>query len=266
VPLRLRDWWDGLCFVAAFVGAVLGGVASYLVAITFFYRSRPRPQEWGWLWRPGNEGSPYEHEIDEGDLLKFWFRLKGRSSPGTTSLEIIYTPQDGKEVVSVFAKWDERANPESETRGPEGPRRTFHADRVPDTYYLPVSLGRIYTVPIVWRTPRHAYDDRGDDIVWVGSRPSNEQLLLFSGWWFDTSTARPSIVPTLCEDAFVDLVLSGSGFHWEQRFELKELVEKSPPILDAESDAAQEKLQRRLRRNSHDALRGTKRPRDQRRG
>lgn len=198
----------------------------------------------GFVWRPGSRGSSYQHSIDlyrhlidEGDLLKFWFRLKGRTSPGSSTLELTYYPTEGstRPAVSVFAKWDETANPEEEIRREDGKiERTFRGNRVPATYFLPLRTGRIYTVPVAWARPP-AYE-REDP---TNSTEIRSEMLLFSGWWFDPQRPRPWPVQSISRIGRIQLILSGEGLHWSHSFSVAELVDTTEDLIGAESDAHQ---------------------------
>jgi len=224
-----------LTFMSAFLGAFLG----YLTNMIYYYRSRPRIEVFGFVWRPGTEESRHKHKIDQGDLLKFWFRLKGRTSPGACTLEIIYYPTKRSErpEVSVFAKWDETANPEMELRKEDGTiERLFRGDRVPATYFLALRIGRVYTVPILWAQPR-AEDRSGE--------AARSRMLIFSGWWFDPSwwsdpqSPRPRPVANVSQEGRIELILSGEGLRWERSFAVAEILDTTNDLAHAESDARQ---------------------------
>jgi hypothetical protein len=202
----------------------------------------------GFIWRPGVE-SKYRHSFDEGDLLKFWFSLKGRSSPSFSSLELVYTPPalaEPRVAISVFAKWDETANPLTEQRAATGEvERIFFADRVPATYFIPLRNGRVYTVPVVWGRPA-ARNSVTSNIPMRDAIANKSELLLFSGWWFDPQRPRPFFVPSISQDGHLKLILNGEGLYWEQEFLVRDLVCLSEPVERGESDTRQETLKNLL--------------------
>jgi hypothetical protein len=233
--------------IATLVGALLGALLGYWTNYWFQLRSRPRVKCFGFIWRPGVE-SRYKHPFDEGDLLKFWFVLNGRSSPGFSSLELVYTPPPSatsRAAISVFAKWDETANPLAEVRSEDDVQRTFFADRVPATYFIPLRNGRIYTIPVVWGTPAARTAINSDNPLRDAVAQKTE-LLLFSGWWFDPQRPRPYYVPSVAEDGHLKLILNGEGLCWQREFSVKELVHGSQPVERGESDTRQEALKNLL--------------------
>jgi hypothetical protein len=229
--------------LSTFFGSIIGAYFGYWTNYFYQRTSRPRVTEFGFLWRPGNTPSP--HPWDKGDLLKFWFRLGGRNSPGSSSLEIVYIPPDSTlqtENISVFAKWDEAPNPTSEQRLSTGDViRVFYADRVPATYFLPLRLGRVYTVPILFGTPP-IYRNLANGIPQCDTAATKDSLLLFSAWWFDPRRPRPYLVPEVEKAGKLRLVLIGDGLLWERAFSIESLVRRSDVLQRAESDSRQQYL------------------------
>lgn len=229
--------------IVTFIGAFAGAILGYGTNVLFHRTSRPRIEVFGFVWRPGRQDSRYSHEIDQGDLLKFWFRLKGRTNPGTSALEISYYPtqESTDPTISVFAKWDETANPETEIRRDDGSiTRVFSSDRVPATYFLPIRKDRIYTIPIIWAQPPRDNPEEGSII--------RAKMLLFSGWWFDPQRPRPISVASVSRTGRIELILSGEGLQWQKSFSVADVIARSLDLADANSDAYQTELSRILPR------------------
>ncbi len=225
--------------IPTFVGAFLGALLGYFTNVVYYYRSRPRVGVFGFVWRPGVRGSRYKHELDQGDLLKFWFRLKGRTSPGTSTLEIVYYPteQSRRPEVSVFAKWDETASPEMDLRREDGTfERSFMSDRVPVTYFLALRIGRVYTVPILWAQPPVSQSE------YQSEEATRSKMLIFSGWWFDPQRPRPPAVASVSREGRIELILSGEGLRWEHSFTVADLLDRTRDLANAESDSNQSEL------------------------
>lgn len=229
-------------------GSVLGAFLGYWTNHLYQIKSRPKIASYGFLWRPGVD-SRYEFPFDDGDLLKFWFVLNGRSSPGASSIELVYKPSEtDASPVSVFAKWDEAANPIAEERTEDGFTRSFFADRVPSTYFIPLRIGRLYTIPVIWGTPP-VRKVMGPDMRMSDAVKQKEELMLFSGWWFDPQRPRPYFVPTVSRDGKIKIILNGEGLHWEDEFLIQDLVGGAALVERGESDTRQELLRHYLPEN-----------------
>jgi hypothetical protein len=206
--------WANLAAGGA-IGGAIGFAASSGATLWLQSRHSPEVEPVGFFRRPGYRG---------GDLHKFAFRLNGRTAPGLCSIELTYRPTDGRPV-SVLAKWDETANPWATLLVSDGSiKRVFSAERVPDTYFQPLHIGRYYTVPLVHEC---AEDDR----------------LLFSGWWFDPEQPDPPVARV--DGGELDIALTGAGLHWEDTFSIEEVC-GGERLDEADSDARQQDLKRLL--------------------
>ncbi|MCA1606172.1 MAG: hypothetical protein LC775_12035, partial [Acidobacteria bacterium] len=230
--------------LATLFGSIFGAYLGYWTNLFYQRASRPKVMKFGFLWRPGRALS--RHPWDEGDLLKFWFQLGGRNSPRASSLEIVYIPpgstlEEG-DSVSVFGKWDESPNPVAEQVLSNGTViRTFYADRVPATYFLPLRLGRVYTVPVLFGAPPMR-ERVANGLPESGAAATKDSLLLFSAWWFDPTRPRPDLVPEVEAEGKLRLVLAGDDLLWEREFPIGSIVRRSGVVDRAESDARQQHL------------------------
>lgn len=214
--IQLRD-----PFIALIIGAVLGIGASYLAALLFAWKRRPRVEMFGFVTRPAS--SPPKARvapIQAVDLHKFWFRLRGREAPGMSSVQLTYIAPNGQKV-SVLGKWDETPNPYVKVRKFTGRvERTFRSDMVVDTYYQPLHIGRFYTIPV---------------IASIG-----DEHKLFSGWWFASPQPNPPVVPVSLEGTLAIDLVSGA-FTWRIEANILDIV-RSAKLDQAQSDSHQQQM------------------------
>lgn len=229
------------------VGSLVGAFLGYWTNYIYQKRSAATVSEFGFIWRPGEPNSV--QSFDVGDFVKLWFSLEGRTSPGDCSIELVYTPssaQAGDDEVTVFAKWDEAPDPTDTSYHPSGAvERTFYGDRVPATYFLPLRLRRLYTVPVLWATPA-AYMAVDDDREQSDIIKDKDEILLFSAWWFDPRRPRPYPVREVLRDGKLKVILTGDDLTWEREFLIEDLIEGAGVVRWADSDARQSQLKQIL--------------------
>lgn len=127
-----------------------------------------------------------------GNLYKITFSLKGHENPGKCSCEISVGS------ATTFAKWDETPNPLVNDNLAE-----FAAEKVPDTFYQHLYIGKEYKVPIVIQ--------------------DNQQHYIFDGWWFGKEKGYYS-KPPLSENDEIKIVIRGESFSSEKVLSLKEFI------------------------------------------
>lgn len=144
-------------------------------------------------------------KVNFGYLLKIHFKLVGKQHPGICQLEIKWNDK------SVFAKWDETANPikednlEKDTEGDWVPEK-FIPEAVPSTYYQPLFLKKEYSVPLLY-----------------SKQKDSQEFEIFSGWWFGRKEGYgPNI--KVNKDTQMTLILSGSNFEWKETIKIDDIL------------------------------------------
>ena len=131
-------------------------------------------------------------ETNFGRLFKIIFSLKGHKNPGKCICEISVGP------TSTFAKWDETPNPLVGDKLGE-----FVAEKVPDTFYQSLYIGKEYRVPILIQ--------------------DNQEYYIFDGWWFGKEKGYYS-KPQLSKNDEIKIVIRGEEFSKEKIITLKDFV------------------------------------------
>lgn len=128
-----------------------------------------------------------------GQLFKITFSLKGHENPGKCCCEISVGQ------TTTYAKWDETPNPLVNDQLGE-----FVAEKVPDTFYQNLYIGKEYKLPILIQ--------------------DNQQYYIFDGWWFGKRKGYYT-KPPLSENDEIKIVIRGESFSKEKVFTLKEFID-----------------------------------------
>ena len=127
-----------------------------------------------------------------GQLYKVAFSLKGNENPGKCSCEITVGQS------TTYAKWDESPNPLIGDRLEE-----FAAEKVPDTFFQDLYLGKGYGLPILIR--------------------EKNQYYVFDAWWFGKEKGYYN-KPPLSENDEIKIVIRGERFLSQKNYTLREFI------------------------------------------
>lgn len=204
------------------IGVISGLISGGMVALLLARWWRPRVSGWQWIktpFVPDRQVSGSSAKI--GYIYKVRFLLRGRASPEWGALEIVWRCQ-GEPRRRVFAKWDERAMP-LDRHDPD----EFRPEQVPETYYQPLIVGRVYDVPILF-----------EDAL-------TSRLDIFSGWWFGRSRGYKEFMFDIDpENTPISLHLVGAN-ELNKRMEnvvAADIVRGAVPAEDARASIEQERL------------------------
>lgn len=162
------------------LGAVLGIIFSEIIT---------------WIKRPRIKFIKFDKSSfnDGGKLLRINFSVKGKSSPGISTI-LIKSPRS-----QYNAKWDETPNPLSGDKFDQ-----FEPNLVPQTYYQPLLNNQEYNVPFI-----HLKDG---------------QMTLFCGWWYGKDYGYAYNLEVLESDEII-LELLGQNVNWKMKVRVKDLLE-----------------------------------------
>ena len=173
---------EGL-LVGLISGVISGGIVSFWLQRYW----RPRVRSWCFIktsFVPNPQVSGSRTPI--GELIKLRFRVEGKTSPEFCALEITWVAP-GHEATSVFAKWDEKPMP-IEAHDMD----SFRPELVPDTYFQPLIIGRVYDVPVLFCS-------------------ADGQVDVFSGWWFGRKKGYKRVALEIPKNTKLTLSLIGGG-------------------------------------------------------
>ena len=169
-------------YVSLFLGAIIGLFVTQIYS--YLIRAKIKKCNYNFIIS----------EFNLGKLIKLNFKISGKIPPGICSLLIKYNNKE------QYANWDQLPNPLKNDQAGQ-----FAPELVPQTYYLPLSLGVEYVVPVL-------------------IQPTNKtEWNIFSGWWFDASGSYDERKQVNINSDII-LELYGNTLIWKKKIIIKEII------------------------------------------